>query len=150
LDKDKDFIVRLFNVYGLRGEGFVNIACNKIQNNEKLIINGSGSQTRDFVNVADVVSALKLGMKKTGIYNIGTGIETKILDIVKIAERVSGKKSEMQFKTGVKEIQRSCADISKIRRLNWEPRVGLEQGIRKILGEKNKIYGLNPKKTKCI
>jgi len=83
--------LRYANVYGPRqnskGEaGVIAIFADRLQHNAKVIINGDGQQTRDFVYVADVVAA---NMKVTesadaGPLNVGTGVETSINALAKL------------------------------------------------------------------
>lgn len=88
---DIDFVVlRYANVYGPRqnskGEaGVVAIFINKILSKEQPIINGSGLQTRDYVYVKDVVKANMLAFENdaSGIFNVGTGIETNVNEVFK-------------------------------------------------------------------
>lgn len=82
--------LRLANVYGPRqnskGEsGVIAIFHDKMLNGKQPVINGSGTQTCDFIFVEDVVEAALLTMKikKSGIYNIGTAKETDINTIFK-------------------------------------------------------------------
>ena len=83
--------LRYANVYGPRqdpdGEaGVVAIFIQKLLNNEQAIINGNGRQTRDFVYVEDVVEAnlAVMGQETQGTYNVGSGKETSINDLLRI------------------------------------------------------------------
>src|SRR3989344_4413566 len=133
LDKNS-FIVRLFNVYGPGGKGAVNIFCENIMENKPVNIYGNGLQTRDFVYVSDVVDALILGMKNNGIYNVGSGTEINVKELIEKIEKISGKKAKLNYLPENKEeIKKSRADITRIKKLGWKPRVSLEEGIREIL-----------------
>ena len=94
---ENSFVVRLFNVYGPCGKSFVNTLCKKIPDEEEVVVYGDGSNTRDYVYVDDVVSALLWGINQNGIYNVGTGIETTVLGLIKTVERVLGKKARIKF-----------------------------------------------------
>jgi len=132
---------RLFNVYGPRfnTSGFYRsvfgffIAQKKA--NKPLTIVGRGNQTRDFIHVKDLVQAMlkaALSKKKGKIYNLGSGKETKVN---KIAKLIGGKKIYISKK--YVETKRSLADISKIKRdLNWQPRITIEEGVKKLLNFK--------------
>ena len=81
-------ILRYANIYGPRqnphGEaGVVAIFCQKLLKGESPIINGDGKQTRDYVFVEDVVRAnvAVLDEKITGVFNVGTGIESDVNDL---------------------------------------------------------------------
>ena len=81
-------MLNLSNVYGPRqdphGEaGVVSIFANKYLNNKEPIIYGDGEQTRDYIYVKDVVSALTKASKidQNHFLNIGTGVETSVNDL---------------------------------------------------------------------
>ncbi|MBI3190211.1 NAD(P)-dependent oxidoreductase [archaeon] len=78
----ESFIVRLFNVYGFGGHSFINVLCEKMPKYEDILIFGNGLQTRDYVYVDDVVDALLLGFEKSGLYNVGTGMECSTTRVV--------------------------------------------------------------------
>ncbi len=132
-------ILRLANVYGPRqnyqGEaGVVAIFCNQLKNNQPVFINGEGKQTRDFVFVADVVSAcLKaLSDKKPNIYNIATSQENNIQQLVATLQKVSGRKIPVKHRPAIKGEQlRSCLNYQKIKKhLSWAPKYDLEKGLK--------------------
>ncbi len=129
-------ILRFFNVYGQRGHSVINLFAEKITNYQDITIFGSGIQTRDYVHVDDVVNALLLGFDHEGIYNVGTGKETNLLDIIDIIQRISGIRAHRKFTIPKKEIQRSRADITKILEI-WRPEVSLKLGIKELLDSLN-------------
>ena len=132
--KENSFIARLFNVYGKYGKSFVNTLCEKIPSGKDIIVYDDGSKTRDYIHVDDVVSALLLGLEHNGIYNVGTGKETSVMDLIKVVEKMIDKKAIIRFAPENKsEIKNSRADITKIRKLGWGPKITLEEGIRRIL-----------------
>ena len=125
------FVARLFNVVGPRGRGVVYAFCEAIRTGSGVVISGSGKQTRDFVYVSDVVEALLLGLRYSGIYNVGTGKETSVLDALRIVEDVAGKKANVKFVAAISgELARSVADIRKISRLGWKARYTSEEAVR--------------------
>lgn len=75
----KDVVVcNLSNVFGRRGKGVIE----RFIEDQKLVVYGDGDQTRDFVHVDDVVEGLiKARSWKSGIYQLGSGKEVKILDL---------------------------------------------------------------------
>ena len=128
------FIARLYNVYGLRGHGAVNIFCERLAGKEVLTIFGNGFQTRDFVHVGDAVTALLLGIENSGIYNVATGTETTVRDLLALIRNISKEEMKLQYQAeGAGEIKRSSADISKITKLTWSPQVDLEEGVKATL-----------------
>ncbi len=131
---DNAFITRFFNVYGPGAKSFLNAICERIKTGEVIDVYGDGSQTRDYVYITDIVSSLILGLKNSGIYNVGTGIETSVMDIIRIAEKISGKKPNIIYEpSNPREVKRSVTSIDKIKKLGWEPKVSLEEGMRRIL-----------------
>ena len=132
--------LRLANIYGPRqnskGEaGVIAIFCDKMLKNEKVVINGDGKQSRDFVFVDDIVNAalLSIEQEKSDIYNIGTGIETNINEIFKkIKELTNSNTEEIHIPAKLGEQRRSCLDNSKAKKeLNWKPEYNLEEGLEK-------------------
>lgn len=136
-----DYVVlRYANVYGPRqdpfGEaGVVAIFSQKIAKNAQPIINGDGKQTRDFIYVDDVVSANLLALKSdfTDTFNVGTGKQTSINELFHLLVSISGKKVKEVHGPEQKGEQRvSALDCRKIKeKLGWEPKVKLEDGLRK-------------------
>ena len=137
LDKNS-FIVRLFNVYGPGGKVAMNSFCKNVIENKPVNIYGDGKQTRDFVYVSDVVEALILGMRNNGIYNVGSGTEITVKELIEKIEKISGEKAKLNYLPANKqEIKKSRADITRIKKLGWKPKVSLEEGIRNILKDKS-------------
>jgi len=127
----ESFIIRAFNIYGPGGKSVINNFCRTIPQYKPVTIFGNGMQTRDYVHVQDVVSALMLGLENSGIYNVGTGRETSLLEIIDNIHEITRAKPEYKFalaKAG--EIKRSKADISKIKsKLGWSPKIDIKSGI---------------------
>jgi len=104
---------------------------------EPFIVWGSGAQGRAFVHVDDVVDALELSISKglgQGVIQIGPSSCTSIKELAEQIVKVSGKDIVLQFDTTKPEGDRGrCADYSKAKRiLGWEPRVTLEDGLRRL------------------
>jgi len=130
--------LRLANIYGPRqnskGEGgVIAVFCDKMLKNEKVVINGEGKQSRDFVFVDDVVNSalLSIEQEKSDIYNIGTGKETNINEIFrKIKELTNSNCEEIHTPAKLGEQRRSCLNYSKAKKeLNWEPKYNLKKGL---------------------
>lgn len=132
-------ILRLSNVYGPRqnshGEaGVVAIFINKIFKKGKPVINGDGCQTRDYVFVKDVARAFINAMQETksDIYNIGTGVETdvnQILEIIISNINIDVVKEHTDAKPG--EQKRSCLNNKKaLEELGWSPEYDVERGTK--------------------
>ncbi len=136
--------VRYGNVYGPRqdvhGEaGVVAIFCGHLIDGTAPTVFGDGGQTRDWVDVSDVVRANLMAAESavTGPVNIGHGQETSVLDLMAALNDVSPGRplAEPTFvpeRPG--EVRRSCLDVTRAREeLGWEARVGLRDGLRTIL-----------------
>jgi UDP-glucose 4-epimerase len=135
--------LRYANVYGPRqnplGEaGVVAIFSHRLLRGEPAVINGHGEQTRDYVYVEDVAEANLRALEQpevTGALNIGTGVETSVLDLWKhlqAAAGVSGQARHGPPKPG--EQRRSVLDPTLAKRLlGWTSRVTLDEGLRRTI-----------------
>lgn len=133
--------LRYANVYGPRqnalGEaGVVAIFAHRLLRGEPAIINGDGKQTRDYVYVGDVAEANLRALEQsevTGSLNIGTGVETSVIDLFQRLQALVGLPAEARHgppKAG--EQRRSVLDITLAKRLlGWSPRVTLDEGLRR-------------------
>jgi UDP-glucose 4-epimerase len=134
-------ILRYANVYGPRqdslGEaGVVAIFTGEILKGEKPVIFGDGIQTRDYVFVEDVVQANILALSgKEGIYNIGTGKETSVNELIEIFSNVLGKEIKPEYVPPRKgEVYRISLEGEKAKReLGFVPKYSLEEGIKKTI-----------------
>ena len=131
--------LRYANVYGPRqnphGEaGVVAIFCERLLRGEQPVINGDGTQTRDYVYVGDLVRAnlAALDSDFVGAVNLGTGIETDVNAIFRVLVRLcdsSAPERHGPAKPG--EQRRSVIDNARARSvLGWQPQVSLEEGLR--------------------
>jgi UDP-glucose 4-epimerase len=132
--------LRLGNVYGPRqdplGEaGVIAIFCGKLREGQRPTVFGDGKQTRDYIYVGDVVAAMLAAAdaETTGPINIGTGIETDVLELARqLGELGDGDGFEPEFappRTG--EVQRISIDPGRAEReLGWRPEMGLAKGLR--------------------
>lgn len=137
--------LRYANVYGPRqdphGEaGVVAIFLEKLAAGETPVIYGDGSQTRDYVYIADVVEANLLAAEilDGGVYNIGTGVDTSVsvlLDQVgkALAQEITGFEppSPQRLDKRLGEIACIALDPSLASmRLGWRPRTTFADGLR--------------------
>lgn len=101
-----------------------------------LVVNGNGSQTRDFVYVDDVVSGMVAAATAPNIngliINIGSGTETSILDLARLVLEITGSSSNVVTSAQVSGgVSRMCANIALAeKRLNYKPSIPLEEGLR--------------------
>jgi UDP-glucose 4-epimerase len=131
-------VLRLANVYGPRqqphGEaGVVAIFSDHIARGVSPTIYGDGRQTRDYTHVADVASAFVAAVEsgRAGVYNVGTGVETSVLELFEHLQREARTSLEPQFaplRQG--ELLRSALDSSRIASaLDWRARIGCAEGL---------------------
>ncbi len=133
-------IIRISNVYGPHCRPFYNSVistfCELICKGREITINGDGSQTRDFIFIHDVVSALGKFIqhqgRKTEIYNLCGGELTSLNTVIDVLEKVSGKKVQVNYNQSDDPNQFLCGDNQKISKtLDWRVENTLEEGIEK-------------------
>ncbi len=134
--------LRYANVYGPRqsphGEaGVVAIFASRLLAGDRPVINQPGTQTRDYVYVADCVAANLAAFEsdRSGIYNVGTGQETDVLTIYRKLEALSGLSvSALPGPAQPGEQMRSCLDCGLARsELGWRSQVTLDDGLKRTL-----------------
>jgi len=135
--------VRLGNVYGPRQDpaleaGVVAIFSDLARDGGRPTVFGDGLQTRDYVHVADVVAGILAahGSGRPGPFNIGTGVETSVLQLAETIGRLAEREDfEPQFappRAG--EVQRTVLDVGLAERdLGWRPQESLESGLEQTL-----------------
>ncbi len=133
--------LRYYNVYGKAmintGAGVITQFHQNIQQSKSPVIDGDGTQMRDFVHIDDVVRATIFAMEKnTGsiFINIGSGITTSIIRLANMFIKYSGLDLEPVF-VNEKEgnVRASQADISLAKRLlDWQPQTKLEDWIESL------------------
>jgi len=131
--------LRYANVYGprqnIKGEaGVVALFIEKMLKNEQCKINGSGEQTRDYVFVKDVAKANILALNLSGIFNVGTGIETSVNSLfLKLKSLLNYEKDAEHLQEKKGEVSRSCLDANKLRSKDWTPDYSFDQGLAETL-----------------
>jgi UDP-glucose 4-epimerase len=135
----KHVSLRYGNVYGPRqdphGEaGVVAIFMRLLADGGQPRIFGDGMQTRDYVFVGDVVRAtLEAVGHDGGVFNVGTGRETSVVELYERIARVAGADREPEFAPPrLGELQRSFLDTGLAEReLGWRAENGLDDGLRR-------------------
>jgi len=136
-------ILLMANVYGPRqdpgGEsGVIPIFCASALAGQAPPVYGDGTQTRDYVYVADTVSAFLAAADtdRPGTWNIGAGTEVSVLDIVAIIDAVAGGAPAPRFgQPRAGELLRSALAVSRAARdLDWHPQVPLDEGVAVVYG----------------
>lgn len=132
-------IVRIFNTYGPRmrlkdGRAIPNFLRQSLEG-EDLTVYGDGSQTRSFCYVSDLVEGLfrLLMSDRNDPINIGNPAEMTILEMAQKILQVTGSKSKIIYSPLPKDDPKvRRPDITKARKyLGWEPKVLLDEGLRK-------------------
>ena len=130
--------LRFANVYGPRQEphgeaGVVAIFMGLLHAGGTPKIYGDGSQTRDYVFVADAVRAMlaALDHEGGGVFNIGTSVETSVVELYDAIQGASGVTRKAAFaEARLGELQRSVLDSSLAgRELGWRPEHSLHDGL---------------------
>ncbi|MCL4417437.1 MAG: NAD-dependent epimerase/dehydratase family protein [Actinobacteria bacterium] len=112
----------------------VSVFLDRILQDESIIINDSGTQTRDFIYIDDLIDGVyKASINKdcSGIFNLSSKAENSINSLVENLSSLK-KPSKIIYQKNFKEkIQRSWLDNSKISGvINWEPKVSFGEGIK--------------------
>lgn len=131
----------LGNVYGPRqdpaGEaGVVGIFADRLLAGEPCVVFGDGKTTRDYVYVGDVVEALLRSLTRgTGLINIGTGVETSVLDVhAALAGHLGVRAAPVHADPRPGEVRRVCLDVHRAAtELGWRPAVDLTAGTSALL-----------------
>ncbi|MCL4341718.1 MAG: NAD-dependent epimerase/dehydratase family protein [Candidatus Thermoplasmatota archaeon] len=142
----RNIIIRFFNTYGprMRGGDFYGRVIDRFiqqaMHNESITVYGDGSQTRSFTYVSDTIDGVMAAItkgKEGEVYNIGNDSETSILDLAKLVKKLTKSSSDIRFEDlPENDPKRRAADITKMRKLGWEPKISLEEGITNIIKSK--------------
>jgi UDP-glucose 4-epimerase len=114
---------------------------------EPLIVFGDGEQSSDFVYIEDVVDAILIRKESAigQVCDIGTGIDTPIKKIAQMIIELTGGKSKIEYvplRTGEVKLH-TKADLANTKKyLGWEPKVKLEEGIRRTIPYYAKLLGV--------
>ncbi len=134
-------IVRIFNTYGPRmrandGRAVPTFIRQALQN-KPLTVFGTGSQTRSFCYVDDLIRGLVLLAESDEHLpvNIGNPEERTLLELAELVQRLTGTTSEIVFEAlPVDDPQIRQPDITRAREvLGWEPEIGIEDGLLRLL-----------------
>ena len=138
--------LRFFNAYGPRQDpdslysGVISRFVKAVLDGNPPAVFGDGKQTRDFVFVDDVVQACILAMHSTGIgkgdvFNIGSGSQTSLLDLLKVLKELNGKSFDIKFyEPRAGDLKHSYADITLAgQKLLFSPKHDIRTGLKKLL-----------------
>lgn len=135
-------IVRIFNTYGPKmvddGRVITSFIIQALKK-EPLTVYGDGKQTRSLCFIDDMVEGLREVMfsnkTKGEVLNLGNPGERTILELAELIMKLTNSNSKIIFEDiSQDDPKRRLPDISKAKRLlGWEPKVGLEEGLRKTI-----------------
>lgn len=132
-----DFIaLRLFAVWGQgqRPDLALESFRRKIEAGETVQIHGDGGQRRDLTHVSDGVRAIEAALAWEGrgfeVFNVGTGVNHSVNDVLRKAERLTGKQAKVAYgPEHVADVPVTLADTAKAKELlGWEARVSFLEG----------------------
>lgn len=130
--------LRLSNVYGPRqdphGEaGVIAIFMDNLLKGQTLYVNGDGQQSRDYIYIADIVDILVKALEQgRGVYNVGTGQKTTLLELIKILEKIVSRPATVEHRPAIRgEVRHSLLDATKASSVfDWHPRYDLPSGLK--------------------
>jgi len=143
--------LRYYNIFGPRSRrGVMFDLLQKLRkDNKKLEVLGTGEQEKDYLYIDDAIEATVLVTNKGRLageaYNVGFGESYSVKEIVGKLLDILGLRDETKsFYTGFSwhgDVQRTKADISKLREMGFEPKIRIEDGIRRFVQWYESEYG---------
>jgi UDP-glucose 4-epimerase len=141
-----DYVVlRYFNVYGPRMDvhgAYTEVLVRwmeRIARGEPLVIFGDGTQTMDFVCVADIARANVLAAEADvtdAVFNVASGVETSLHQLARTLLRVMGSDLPIEYgpERSVNRVPRRLADTTRARAsLGFSSEIGLEEGLERLV-----------------
>ncbi len=137
-------IFRIFNAYGIfqdynnPHQGMLSIYLSQIIRKSSVNVTGSLSRSRDFIYIDDIIRAITsskiIESKHTNIFNLGSGIETKVSKILNLIFKITKKDKKIIIKSKHSgDTNKSCANIKKLNKIGWCPKISLIDGIKKVI-----------------
>jgi UDP-glucuronate decarboxylase len=148
-------VARIFNTYGPRmhlndGRVVSNFIIQALSGKD-ITVYGDGTQTRSFCYIDDMVDGLIKLMNTpddlTGPVNLGNPSEISILELVEKVLKITKSRSKIVYKPLPQDDPvRRCPDITLAKkRLGWQPKTNLEEGLKKTVGYFKRILSDNPR-----
>jgi len=134
-------VIRIFNTYGPRmdpedGRVVTNFIIQALKGTD-ITVQGTGEQTRSFCYVDDQIEGIMrmIHSGEEGPINIGNPGEFTILQLAEMILKLTGSKSKIiKVEAALSDPERRRPDISLAKeKLNWEPKVNLEEGLKKTI-----------------
>jgi UDP-glucuronate 4-epimerase len=131
-------VLRFFSVYGPWGRPDMApmILADRLLRGEEMLV--TKNRRRDFTYISDIVDGVLAALRQDFTYeviNLGRGEPVDVLEFVQALEAAAGKKASYTWQEAPPgEMEVTCADISKARRLlNYEPKVSVAEGAQKLI-----------------
>jgi len=136
-------ILRISNLYGPgqqagKGQGVIAEWINQIAKDNAIKVIGSKQNERDFLHIADLVTAIErviTSLSPQGIYNVGSGRKTSLDSIIRLLQTYSKTKFEI-FESPARSFDRSgySLDIEKFTSIfSWSPEIDIKNGLRQMI-----------------
>lgn len=154
LGRNKYIVIRHSNIYGpydkydLERSHVFGATITKVltaKDGEKITVWGRGEEERDLLYISDLVNFIELVLKKQDynydVFNLGLGKSISVANLVKKIIAISGKKLDIFYDISKPTIPTKLSiNISKAKKkFNWEPKIGIDEGIDKTI----RWYGKN-------
>lgn len=133
-------ILRIFSAYGigLRRQVIWDI-CRRVLSEDTLVLHGTGSESRDFINVLDIARAIFLLAERapfrSEVYNLASGVETTIKELAELILNRCERQIPLVF-DGINPVGNPLnwqADVSRITKLGFTPTISIESGVNAYL-----------------
>jgi UDP-glucose 4-epimerase len=151
--------VRFCNVYGPLQRKYVMFdIMEKLQRREdKLEILGTGAQVRDFIYISDAIDACLMLAETPAafgeVYNVGTGVGTTIKELVGVILDLLGLQNRTKVlytnESWIGDVERLLADVTRIRRLGFRPKVDLRTGLARFIDWYKSSYLQERRDAQC-
>jgi UDP-glucose 4-epimerase len=141
-------IFRIFNAYGIFQDynnpyqGMLSIYLSQIKRNSEVQVTGSLNRSRDFIYIEDILNAFTnlkiLKNKEIDIFNLGSGKEIIVYKLIKKIFKLTSKNYKVivgSHHSG--DTDKSCANIYRIKKFGWKPKITLNRGIKKVINDIN-------------
>lgn len=150
----ENVVLRVANPYGpgqnpQKKIGAISVFLDSILKGRTVTLYGDGSTVRDYIEISDVCEAIICAIRyqhETNInpvFNVGTGIGTSIMEVIRSIEQITNIKADINFEEMREiDVRKNVLDPRRSREyLNFNYRINVDEGIRRLLIEHNKHMG---------
>ena len=144
--KTPTIICRFFNAFGPNETNphLIPEIQKQVNAGKRIIKLGNLTPKRDFIHTFDMAQSVRLLLEKfrrgVDVFNLGSGSEYSVVEIVRAFERQVGEEIKIEVDSArVRRTERMhlLADISKLRKfINWTPQIGIDEGIKTLVEPK--------------